>query len=311
MSKPLTQTLIAQKAKTEALYSIKSLNLWGNDLDDISIIERLPQLEVLSLSVNRITTLADIAKCKNIKELYLRKNNISSITELQFLQQLPKLKVLWLQENPIADHPNYREAVICNSSTLEKLDDVVISQQDRANAQIQLQYGISQSPPTKSSQKSDEEIAQHVEVTKPNQYSPNNGGGRYSNQREQLQNQQRQSIQQQQPYHQPQQPQQYYPQQQQQAGREREQQQQQQQYLQQQQQQQYQSSIQQQQQSQIYLQQQQPQQYQRQIIRQQYAEEERNSNILCAILSLLKELDQSTLEIVQREVYDRIQQYQD
>ncbi|CAD8105072.1 unnamed protein product [Paramecium primaurelia] len=303
MSKPLTQTLIAQKAKTEALYSIKSLNLWGNDLDDISIIERLPNLEVLSLSVNRITTLADIAKCKNIKELYLRKNNISNITELQFLQQLPKLKVLWLQENPIADHPNYRDAVICNSQTLEKLDDVVINQQDRANAQQQLQYGISQSPPTKIS-KVEEEMSQYVEVIKPNQYSPNNGGGRYSNQREQQTNQQRQSLSQMQPYNQPQQQQQLYPQQQQQVSREREQQQQQQQYL-----QQYQSSIQQQQQQQLFLQSQ--PQYQRQVIRQEYADEERNSNILCAILSLLKELDKTTLEIVQREIHDKLQQYQE
>ncbi|CAD8204243.1 unnamed protein product [Paramecium pentaurelia] len=308
MSKPLTSTLIAQKAKTEALYSIKSLNLWGNDLDDISIIERLPNLEVLSLSVNRITTLADIAKCKNIKELYLRKNNISSITELQFLQQLPKLKVLWLQENPIADHPNYRDAVICNSSTLEKLDDVVISQQDRANAQQQLQYGISQSPPTKI-QKVEEEMAQYVEVIKPNQYSPNNGGGRYSNQREQQTNQQRQSLQQMQPFHQQQQQQQFYQQQQQQLQREREQQQQQQQYL---QQQQIQQQIQQQQQSQLFLQQQQQQQQiQRQVVKSEYADEERNSNILCAILSLLKELDKPTLEVVQREVYDKLQQYQE
>ncbi|CAD8211819.1 unnamed protein product [Paramecium octaurelia] len=302
MSKPLTQTLIAQKAKTEALYSIKSLNLWGNDLDDISIIERLPNLEVLSLSVNRITTLADIAKCKNIKELYLRKNNISSITELQFLQHLPKLKVLWLQENPIADHPNYRDAVICNSSTLEKLDDVVISQQDRANAQQQLQYGISQSPPTKI-QRVEEEVPQYVEVIKPNQYSPNNGGGRYSNQREQQSNQQRQSLQQ--SYQQPQQQQQFYQQQQQQLQREREQQQ----YL---QQQQYQQQLQQQQQSQLFLQQQQQQQQlSRQVVKSDYADEERNSNILCAILSLLKELDKPTLEVVQREVYDKLQQYQE
>ncbi|CAD8119806.1 unnamed protein product [Paramecium sonneborni] len=305
MSKPLTSTLIAQKAKTEALYSIKSLNLWGNDLDDISIIERLPNLEVLSLSVNRITTLADIAKCKNIKELYLRKNNISNITELQFLQQLPKLKVLWLQENPIADHPNYRDAVISNSQTLEKLDDVIINQQDRANAQQQLQYGISQSPPTKTS-KVDEQMLQFVEVIKPNQNSPNNGGGRYSNQREQLPNQQRQSQQQIQQNHQQQQQQLIYQQQQQQIQREREKQQQQQ-YL---QQQQYQQSIQQQQQSQLLQQQQQQQQYQRQMVQQDY-EDERNSNILCAILSLLKELDKPTLEVVLKEVYDKLQQYQE
>lgn len=97
MSKPLTITLIAQKAKTEALASIKSLNLWGNDLDDISIVERMPNLEVLSLSVNKVHTLADIVKCRKIQKLYLRNNRISQISELEYLQQLPNLKVLWLQ----------------------------------------------------------------------------------------------------------------------------------------------------------------------------------------------------------------------
>ena len=85
MSKPLTWTLVSQKAKTDSYKTIKSLNLWGNDIDDLSILEGLPNLEVLSLSVNRITTLSDISKCKKIRELYLRKNNISNLSELQYL----------------------------------------------------------------------------------------------------------------------------------------------------------------------------------------------------------------------------------
>jgi Leucine-rich repeat (LRR) protein len=36
-------------------------------------------LEVLSLSVNNISTLRDVQNCYNLKELYLRKNTISDI----------------------------------------------------------------------------------------------------------------------------------------------------------------------------------------------------------------------------------------
>lgn len=36
--KPLTKELILQKCKTDKLTAIKNLNLWGNDIDDLSIL---------------------------------------------------------------------------------------------------------------------------------------------------------------------------------------------------------------------------------------------------------------------------------
>lgn len=52
MSKALTIELIHMKTKTNRIDTIKNLNLWGNDLADISIITQMNALEVLSLSVN-------------------------------------------------------------------------------------------------------------------------------------------------------------------------------------------------------------------------------------------------------------------
>ena len=108
MSKALTVELIHMKTKTNRIDSIKNLNLWGNDLDDISIVSQMNALEVLSLSVNNISTLRDIQHCYNLRELYLRKNTISDIQEVRYLQNLRKLRTLWLGENPIADVPRYR-----------------------------------------------------------------------------------------------------------------------------------------------------------------------------------------------------------
>ena len=45
----------------------------------------MPNLEVLSLSVNRISTLKEIAACSKLKELYLRKNEIEDIAELKYV----------------------------------------------------------------------------------------------------------------------------------------------------------------------------------------------------------------------------------
>jgi len=60
MSKPMTLELIHLKTKNNRLETIKQLNLWGNDLDDIQIVQQMQALETLSLAVNKVTSLRDI-----------------------------------------------------------------------------------------------------------------------------------------------------------------------------------------------------------------------------------------------------------
>lgn len=134
MSKALTLELIHMKTKTNRIDSIKNLNLWGNDLDDISIVHQMSALEVLSLSVNNISSLRDVQNCYNLKELYLRKNQISDINEVRYLQPLRRLKILWLGENPIAEIPGYRYFVIKCLPQIEKLDNDNISADDKMKA---------------------------------------------------------------------------------------------------------------------------------------------------------------------------------
>ena len=87
----------------------------------------MSQIEVLSLAVNYIQTLKDIQFCSNLKELYLRKNMISNLNEIRYLQSLPNLRVLSLTENPIADHPQYRLAIVALLPQLRKLDTQEVS----------------------------------------------------------------------------------------------------------------------------------------------------------------------------------------
>ena len=57
---------------------------------------------IFHFSVNCISTLADIQHCKNLQELYIRKNQIQDLSEICWLRNLTKLKNLWLEENPCA-----------------------------------------------------------------------------------------------------------------------------------------------------------------------------------------------------------------
>ena len=131
MGKTLTAELIQMKCKTDKLSNIKNLNLWGNDLEDISIIKEMPNIEICSLSLNKINSLKDFAPLKKLAELYLRKNMIADLTEAKFLTYCPNLKVLWLQDNPIAEHPLYRQYIIKLLPNLIKLDSAAITMEER------------------------------------------------------------------------------------------------------------------------------------------------------------------------------------
>jgi len=64
--KSLTLELVFNKTKSDNLNNIKNLNLWGNELEDLQLIEKMPNLEVISLSVNKINSLKDFAKCAKL-----------------------------------------------------------------------------------------------------------------------------------------------------------------------------------------------------------------------------------------------------
>jgi Leucine-rich repeat (LRR) protein len=102
-AKPLTKDLLLSKCKTDKLSHIKNVNLWGNDLDDLSILGELPNVEIVSLSLNKIASLKDFSCCSKLAELYLRKNLVHELSEVQYLQKLQNLRVLWLSHNPCAE----------------------------------------------------------------------------------------------------------------------------------------------------------------------------------------------------------------
>ena len=125
----LTKEYIFKKnPKYKLLSEIQTLNLWGNDIEDISILSECKNIEILSLSLNKISNLSPLKNCLNLRELYLRKNNISSLNQIDNLINLTNLKILWLDENPISNLENYKDYIIKKLPQIIKLDNEIIDQ---------------------------------------------------------------------------------------------------------------------------------------------------------------------------------------
>ncbi|KAL1513984.1 hypothetical protein ABEB36_003315 [Hypothenemus hampei] len=135
MAKRLTEEMVIARTKISDLSKIKRLNCWGSELVDVSLLRRIPNVEVLSLSINKINSLADFQFCKRLEELYIRQNDIRDINQVVYLQNLPNLKNLWLGENPCSNFDGYRLAVIKTLPQLQKLDNVAITQEELRDAQ--------------------------------------------------------------------------------------------------------------------------------------------------------------------------------
>nr|XP_009688805.1 PREDICTED: protein C21orf2 homolog [Struthio camelus australis] len=109
---------------------------WGGGA--ISICRDLPNIEVITFSVNGISDLEPLNHCQNLSELYLRKNNIASLNELFYLKNLPRLRVLWLSENPCCgpDPHRYRMTVLRNLPNLQKLDNQAVTEEELSQALV-------------------------------------------------------------------------------------------------------------------------------------------------------------------------------
>ncbi|XP_054105040.1 cilia- and flagella-associated protein 410 isoform X2 [Callithrix jacchus] len=132
----LTRKMVLTRAKASELHSVRKLNCWGSRLTDISICREMPSLEVITLSVNSISTLEPVSRCQRLSELYLRRNRIPSLAELFYLKGLPRLRVLWLAENPCCGTSphRYRMTVLRTLPRLQKLDNQAVTEEELSRA---------------------------------------------------------------------------------------------------------------------------------------------------------------------------------
>ena len=57
MVKQLTEQLVLSRCKCDKMSQVKNLNLWGSELEDVTAVKDLLNLEICSLSLNKIKTL--------------------------------------------------------------------------------------------------------------------------------------------------------------------------------------------------------------------------------------------------------------
>ncbi|XP_022115400.2 uncharacterized protein F09G8.5 isoform X2 [Pieris rapae] len=126
----LTEHMVIARSKFSDLTAIKHLNCWGADVGDVSVLRKMPNVEVLALSLNKIRTLVDFSCCHQLRKLSVRKNDIQDLAEIRHLKHLPNLTNLWLDENPCASHAEYRMTVLRNLPNLEKLDNVPVTPEE-------------------------------------------------------------------------------------------------------------------------------------------------------------------------------------
>ncbi|XP_011699833.1 PREDICTED: protein C21orf2 homolog isoform X2 [Wasmannia auropunctata] len=126
----LTEEMVVARTRVSDFSAVKKLNCWGTELTDVTILRKMKNVEVLSLSINNINTLADFQYCHKLQDLFIRRNNIKDLNEVCYLQGLPNLRNLWLGENPCAERDGYRLAVLRALPNLEKLDDKIVTPEE-------------------------------------------------------------------------------------------------------------------------------------------------------------------------------------
>lgn len=109
------------------LTKLRELNLFGNEIDDVSQLQRLTNLTSLNLATNNISNIEPLRNLTNLEELQLNGNNIRDIKPLS---NMLNLKKLFVNGNKINDYTPIAKYY----SNLENKDfEISILQADNAN----------------------------------------------------------------------------------------------------------------------------------------------------------------------------------
>ncbi|XP_038843611.1 leucine-rich repeat and guanylate kinase domain-containing protein-like [Salvelinus namaycush] len=113
---------------------IKDLCLRGNQIEKIENVETLRTLQVLDLSLNRITSLSGLQNLHLLGSINLERNLISEIKEATHIHDLSLLRELNLQRNLVQEQLDYRLAVIFLLQHLTGLDQEKVTVEEKVSA---------------------------------------------------------------------------------------------------------------------------------------------------------------------------------
>lgn len=110
---------------------ITSLSVWSIGFRDVSILKEMPNLEIVSLPVNRISSLKDFQGLTKLRELSVRDNCITDLRELFYLRNCKALENIWIMGNPCGELPNARLTAIAILPQLRRLNNIEITPSEK------------------------------------------------------------------------------------------------------------------------------------------------------------------------------------
>ena len=135
----LSNNLIEKIDGLKTLKKLKYLSLANNFISNITNLEELSRLEILDLHQNQIHSIPIWfgKKLISLKVLNLANNQISAFDQIARLRTLYELRELCLQGNPIEYNENYRLLIISYVPSLQRLDGIDVSEDERKQAKEQ------------------------------------------------------------------------------------------------------------------------------------------------------------------------------
>jgi len=134
------QSLRKQRRSPSGRYNSNVIRLSNNNLVDthglyqlaLDLVECPENIAWLDLSFNDIEEVTDdILEFPNLKMIYLHGNKISSLQDLSKLTRLPNLYSLTLHGNPLENTPDYRSSILTMLPYLRSLDFAKVTDRER------------------------------------------------------------------------------------------------------------------------------------------------------------------------------------
>merc|ERR1711988_2063319 len=134
------QSLRKQRRSPSGRYNSNVIRLANNSLVDtrglyqlaLDLVEAPEEIAWLDLSFNHIEEVTDdILEFPNLKMIYLHGNKISSLEDLSKLKCLPNLYSVTLHGNPLENAPEYRSSILTMLPFLKSLDFAKVTDRER------------------------------------------------------------------------------------------------------------------------------------------------------------------------------------
>ncbi|XP_061650866.1 leucine-rich repeat-containing protein 9 isoform X3 [Phyllopteryx taeniolatus] len=119
-----------------SLTALRHLTLSFNELTSLSDIAHMPSLEILDASFNQLVSLESLQGLKQLKHLDVSWNKLTNVSKESTVLKIhtPALQILETQHNPWTKPEEVRMTILSFVTTLTKLDDTLVTEEEVADA---------------------------------------------------------------------------------------------------------------------------------------------------------------------------------